>query len=225
MTRQLLVSLACGLCAIAVHAASPQVELKTNLGEIVLELNDELAPKTVANFLRYVQDGHYNGTIFHRVIEGFMIQGGGMDETLTEKPARAPIENEANNGLKNETGTVAMARTNDPHSARAQFFINVANNDFLNFRSPDAKNWGYAVFGKVIKGMDIVRKIEKRPTRSGGMYENVPVDAVVIESARVLLESAPEKAPENKVKAANVPAPAPKGKGAASDKRNKTKTQ
>ena len=195
MIRQLLVSLTCGLCALVAHATNPQVELKTNLGEIVLELNAERAPKTVANFLRYVQDGHYDGTIFHRVIKDFMIQGGGVDETFTEKSTRAPIENEAPNGLKNETGTVAMARTNDPHSARAQFFINVIDNDGLDFRAPtDSRNWGYAVFGKVIKGMDIVRKIEKRPTHSQGMHENVPVVAVVIESARVL-----EKVPEDKL--------------------------
>ncbi len=213
MSRQFLASLLCGLCALAAQAASPQVELKTNLGEIVLELNAELAPKTVANFLKYVQDGHYNGTIFHRVIAGFMIQGGGMDETLTEKSTRAPIENEAANGLKNETGTVAMARTNDPHSARAQFFINVADNGFLDHRAPDTRNWGYAVFGKVIKGMDIVRKIENRRTHTQGMYENVPVAAVIIESARVL-ESAPEKAPEH------APAPAPtKGKSKSSKPR------
>ena len=186
MIRQILAFLACGLCTIAAHAASPHVELKTNIGDIVLELNDELAPKTVANFLRYVRDGHYNGTVFHRVIEGFMIQGGGMDETLKEKPARAPIENEAANGLKNEIGTVAMARTSDPHSATAQFFINVANNDFLDFRAPDQRNWGYAVFGKVVKGMDIVQKIENRPTQARGMHENVPVSTVVIESARIL---------------------------------------
>jgi cyclophilin family peptidyl-prolyl cis-trans isomerase len=225
MTRQLLASLACGLCAIVAHAANPQVELKTNLGEIVLELNAELAPETVGNFLRYVRDGHYNGTIFHRVIDGFMIQGGGMDETLMEKQARAPIKNEANNGLKNETGTVAMARTDVPHSAKAQFFINVANNDFLNFRSEGSKveNWGYAVFGKVIKGMDIVRKIEKRPTRSKGMHGNVPVDTVVIESARVILDAAQEKAPEDK--AAKAPAPEPRGKNAVPAKRSKPKAQ
>jgi len=194
MIRQLLAFLACSLFALTAHAANPQVELKTNLGEIVIELNAELAPKTVANFLRYVQDGHYNGTIFHRVIQGFMIQGGGMNETFTEKPARAPIENEASNGLKNEIGTVAMARTNDPHSARAQFFINVANNGFLDFRAPDSKNWGYAVFGKVIKGMDVVQKIEKRPTHTRGMHADVPIDSVVIESAHIL--EVPEKAPE-----------------------------
>jgi cyclophilin family peptidyl-prolyl cis-trans isomerase len=197
MIRQLITSLACGLCVLTAHATSPKVELKTNLGEIVLELNAELAPKTAANFLKYVQDGHYNGTVFHRVIDGFMIQGGGMDETLTEKPARAPIENEAANGLKNEIGTVAMARTSEPHSASAQFFINVADNNFLDFRAPDPKNWGYAVFGKVIKGMDIVRKIEKRPTQRQGMHENVPVNAVIIESARIL-ENMLEKAQEDK---------------------------
>ncbi|MCL1825793.1 MAG: peptidylprolyl isomerase [Betaproteobacteria bacterium] len=214
MTRQLLASLACALCTLVAHAADPKVELKTNLGDIVLELNAELAPKTVANFLRYVQDGHYNGTIFHRVIEGFMIQGGGMDEALAEKPTRAPIENEANNGLKNETGTVAMARTNDPHSARAQFFINVAGNDFLNFNAPDSsKNWGYAVFGKVVKGMDIVQKIEKRPTQTQGMHESVPINPVIIESATVL-----ENIPENKP----VIAPATKSKGSASTKSSKS---
>jgi len=195
MIRQFFACLACGLFALAAHAAPPQVELKTNLGEIVLELNPELAPKTVANFLRYVQDGHYNGTIFHRVIEGFMIQSGGVEPGMKEKPTRAPIENEAANGLKNEIGTVAMARTPDPHSASAQFFINVANNEFLNFRSANRDNWGYAVFGKVIKGMEVVQKIEKRKTSQQGMHSNVPIDTVVIESARVL-ESAPEKAPE-----------------------------
>jgi len=206
MYRQFIASLVCGLCAIVAHAANPQVELKTSLGEIVLELNAEQAPKTVANFLKYVQDGYYDGTIFHRVIEGFMIQGGGMDKTLAEKSTRAPIENEAANGLKNETGTVAMARTSDPHSAKAQFFINVADNSFLDHRAPDVQNWGYAVFGKVIKGMDVVRKIEKLKTRTQGMHENVPATAVVIESARVLAGT-PEKTQEPK------PAPSPaKGK-------------
>ena len=216
MSRQLLTSLVCGLCAFVTHAADPQVELKTNLGEIVLELNTELAPKTAANFLKYVQDGHYNGTIFHRVIEGFMIQGGGMDETLTEKPTRAPIENEASNGLKNETGTVAMARTSDPHSARAQFFINVVDNGFLDFRAPESQKWGYAVFGKVVKGMDVIRKIEKRPTHAQGMHTDVPVAAVVIESARVL-DNAPEEKP------ANAPAATPKSKSSAPAKRSKSR--
>ena len=207
MIRQFLVSLVCGLCALVAHAAGPQVELKTNLGEIVLELNAELAPKTVDNFLQYVQSGHYDGTIFHRVIKGFMIQGGGIDDTFAEKSTRAPIENEAANGLMNEAGTVAMARTNEPHSARAQFFINVVNNEFLNYR--DSKNWGYAVFGKVVKGMDVVQKIENRPTHSQGMHANVPIDLIVIESARVL-EDAPENAPA-------------KGKGAATTRQNKSR--
>ncbi|MCL2644600.1 MAG: peptidylprolyl isomerase [Betaproteobacteria bacterium] len=219
MTRQLLAFLACGLCAIAAHATNPQVEFKTNLGEIVLELNEELAPKTAANFLRYVREGHYNGTIFHRVIEGFMIQGGGMDETFKEKSTRAPIENEAANGLKNEIGTVAMARTNDPHSATAQFFINVANNEFLDYRAPDQRNWGYAVFGKVVKGMDIVQKIEKRPTHSRGMHENVPVNAVVIESARIL-ETAPTPDPSVSENKPAKPQPA-KGKSATQPRTNK----
>ncbi|MCL2590439.1 MAG: peptidylprolyl isomerase [Betaproteobacteria bacterium] len=215
MVKQLLASLACGLCAFVAHAANPQVELKTSLGEIVLELNDGLAPKTVANFLQYVRSGFYNGTIFHRVIKGFMIQGGGMDGTFKEKPTRAPIENEASNGLKNEAGTVAMARTNDPHSATAQFFINAANNSFLDFRSHDQNNWGYAVFGKVIKGMDVVHKIENLPTHSRGMHGDVPVDTVVIESARILENApAPEKTPEP------AKAPAPKSKN-ASAKHNK----
>jgi len=192
MVRQLFASLACSLCALAAHAAGPQVEFKTHLGEIVLELNDELAPKTVENFLRYVRDGHYDGTIFHRVIKGFMIQGGGFEPEMKEKPTRGPIRNEAANGLKNEIGTVAMARTSEPHSASAQFFINVTNNDFLNYR--DQQNWGYAVFGKVIKGMDIVHKIENSPTHTQGMHGDVPVDAIVITSARIVNE--PEKAPE-----------------------------
>ncbi|MDR2880612.1 MAG: peptidyl-prolyl cis-trans isomerase [Azoarcus sp.] len=216
MIRQFLASLACGLCALVAHAANPQVELKTNLGGIVLELNAELAPKTVANFLQYVQDGYYDGTIFHRVIDGFMIQGGGMDEKFTEKSTRAPIENEASNGLKNEIGTVAMARTNDPHSAKAQFFINVANNDFLDFRSPDPRNWGYAVFGKVIKGMDVVQKIVKRQTRTQGMHENVPVNAIIIVSARVLGD---EPAPSDK------PAKEASGKGKSSSSSKSKKSR
>ncbi|MDR2925577.1 MAG: peptidyl-prolyl cis-trans isomerase [Azoarcus sp.] len=213
MIRQLF-AFFCGLCAFAAHADNPQVELKTNLGAIVLELNAEQAPKTVANFLQYVRDGHYNGTIFHRVIKGFMIQGGGMDESFSEKPTRMPIDNEAANGLKNETGTVAMARTNNPHSATAQFFINVANNAFLDYSAPDTRNWGYAVFGKVIKGMEIVEKIENRPVQSRGMHENVPVNTVVIETASVL-EKPPAPPPE--AKPAN--ASAAKRKGAANRQR------
>ena len=158
--------------------AQPTVQINTNLGPIVVELDSEKAPKTVANFLEYVKSGHYAGTIFHRVINRFMIQGGGMTKDMVEKPTRAPIKNEADNGLKNDVGTIAMARTNDPHSATSQFFINVNDNDFLNFRSKDEAGWGYAVFGKVTKGMELVEKISKSPTWPG----DVPTQAIVIES-------------------------------------------
>ena len=141
-----------GALAANSHAANPQVELKTNLGNITIELYPDKAPKTVDNFLRYVKDGYYKGTIFHRVIPGFMIQGGGFDKSFKQKPTRQPVENEAANGLKNEMGTVAMARTSEPHSATAQFFINVANNSFLNYTSPTARGYGYTVFGKVHQG-------------------------------------------------------------------------
>ena len=158
--------------------AQPTVQINTNLGPIVVELDSEKAPKTVANFLEYVKSGHYAGTIFHRVINRFMIQGGGMTKDMVETPTRAPIKNEADNGLKNDVGTIAMARTNDPHSATSQFFINVNDNDFLNFRSKDEAGWGYAVFGKVTKGMELVEKISKSPTWPG----DVPTQAIVIES-------------------------------------------
>jgi cyclophilin family peptidyl-prolyl cis-trans isomerase len=167
-------------------AADPRVELKTNRGVIVVELYPDKAPKTVANFLQYVKDGQYDGTIFHRVIDGFMIQGGGFDKDMKQKPTRAPIENEAANGLKNDVGTIAMARTADPHSASAQFFINLKNNAFLNFREPSRQGYGYTVFGKVVTGMDVVEKIAKVPTGNVGPYQNVPGDPVVIESAIVL---------------------------------------
>ncbi|WP_321934886.1 peptidylprolyl isomerase [Paraburkholderia sp. J8-2] len=162
------------------------VELHTNHGVIKLELNAEKAPKTVANFLNYVKNGHYDGTVFHRVIDGFMIQGGGFDASMKQKPTEAPIENEANNGLKNERGSIAMARTNDPHSASAQFFINVADNDFLNHSSPTPQGWGYAVFGKVVEGLEVVDKIKKVKTGSKGFHQDVPVDDVVIEKAVVV---------------------------------------
>jgi cyclophilin family peptidyl-prolyl cis-trans isomerase len=167
-------------------AQDPRVELKTNQGAIVLELYQSKAPKTVANFLQYVKDGHYNGTVFHRVIDGFMVQGGGFDKDMKQKPTRAPIENEAANGLKNEYGTIAMARTPDPHSASAQFFINVKNNEFLNFREASPQGYGYAVFGKVVSGMEIVDKIAKVPTGNAGPHQNVPRDPVVIESATIV---------------------------------------
>jgi len=168
-------------------AADPQVDLKTSVGTIRIELYPAKAPKTVENFLQYVRDGHYNGTIFHRVIDGFMIQGGGMEKTMREKKARDPIPNEAKNGLTNDLGTIAMARTSAPHSASAQFFINLKNNDFLN--SANAQDgWGYAVFGKVVSGMDVVMKIAKVPTGSSGPYSDVPREAVVIETATVVAD-------------------------------------
>ncbi|AIO65514.1 peptidylprolyl isomerase [Burkholderia oklahomensis] len=159
------------------------VELHTNHGVIKLELDDAKAPKTVENFLNYVKKGHYDGTIFHRVINGFMIQGGGFEPGLKQKPTDAPIDNEANNGLKNDTYTIAMARTNDPHSATAQFFINVNDNDFLNHSSPTPQGWGYTVFGKVVEGQDVVDKIKAVKTGSKGFHQDVPNDDVVIEKA------------------------------------------
>lgn len=167
-------------------AANPVVEMKTSLGVIKLELNQEKAPKTVANFLSYVKTGHYANTVFHRVIPGFMVQGGGFTADMNEKPTRGPIKNEADNGLKNQTGTIAMARTSDPHSASAQFFINVNNNDFLDYRSPDVRGYGYAVFGKVVSGMDVVNKIVATPTGDRGMHQNVPKSPVVIEEVKVI---------------------------------------
>ena len=161
----------------------PHVLLKTNMGEIVLELNPEKAPKSVANFLQYVKSGHYNGTIFHRVIKDFMIQGGGFDKNLQQKPTSAPIENEAKNGLKNVDYSIAMARTGDPHSATAQFFINTNNNRSLDYPSQDG--WGYAVFGKVIKGTEVVDKIKSVTVGNQGMHQNVPATPVVIESATI----------------------------------------
>ncbi len=163
--------------------ANPMVTLKTTHGDISIELYADKAPETVANFLKYVDDGHYNGTIFHRVIDGFMIQGGGFTPDMQQKPTRAPVKNEAANGLKNERGTLAMARTSDPHSATAQFFINVTNNDFLNFRSPDRNGYGYCVFGKVTAGMDVVDKIKGVRTATRSFHENVPVEPVVIREA------------------------------------------
>lgn len=167
-------------------STSPRVKLQTNQGDIVITLDAEKAPKTVENFLGYVKSGFYNGTIFHRVIDGFMIQGGGFEAGLKQKPTQAPIENEADNGLKNDKYTVAMARTSDPNSATAQFFINVANNDFLNFTAPTPNGWGYAVFGKVTEGTEIVDKIKGVKTGNSGFHQNVPTEDVVIEKAEVL---------------------------------------
>jgi len=169
-------------------AADPQVDLKTNHGTIRLELYPAKAPKTVENFLQYVRDGHFNGTIFHRVIDGFMIQGGGFDKSYRQKATRPPIENEAKNGLRNDLGTVAMARTSAPHSASSQFFINGKNNDFLNAASAQ-DGWGYTVFGKVVSGMDVVMKISKTPTGPGGPFPtDAPREMVVIESATVVAD-------------------------------------
>jgi cyclophilin family peptidyl-prolyl cis-trans isomerase len=184
--RTCLLGLVCIVAAQAALAADPRVELKTNRGAMVIELYPDKAPKTVANFLQYVKDGHYNGTIFHRVIDGFMIQGGGFDPGMKQKPTRAPIQNEAANGLKNDYGTIAMARTPDPHSASAQFFINIKNNDFLNYREATPQGYGYTVFGKIVSGMDIVDKIAKVATGNSGPHQNVPRDPIVIESATVL---------------------------------------
>ena len=166
-------------------SSNPRVKLETNKGTIVLELYPDKAPKTVANFLSYVRDGFYDGTIFHRVIPNFMIQGGGFTEAMQQKETKAPIENEANNGLKNETGTIAMARTNNPHSATAQFFINTKDNTFLDFSAPTQQGWGYAVFGKVIDGMDVVREIEKVQTGNKMGHQDVPTDNIVIIKATV----------------------------------------
>lgn len=163
-----------------------RVNLHTNHGLIGLELDSEKAPKTVENFVAYVNSGHYDNTIFHRVINGFMIQGGGFEPGMSQKPTQAPIENEAANGLKNDRYTVAMARTNAPHSASAQFFINVANNDFLNFSSPTPQGWGYAVFGKVVEGTDVVEKIKGVKTGSRAGHQDVPVEDVVVTKAEVV---------------------------------------
>ena len=167
-------------------STNPRVKMTTSLGDIVITLDAAKAPKTVANFLAYVNDGFYNGTIFHRVIDGFMVQGGGFEPGLKQKPTKANVENEANNGLKNNKYTLAMARTSDPHSATAQFFINVANNDFLNHTAPTAQGWGYAVFGEVTEGKDIVDKMRAVATANSGFHQNVPTTDLVITKAVVL---------------------------------------
>lgn len=163
-----------------------KVKLQTSMGDITLELDGEKAPATVENFVQYVKDGFYDGVIFHRVIDGFMIQGGGFTPDMKQKPTRAPIKNEANNGLKNDVYTIAMARTPDPHSASAQFFINVKDNDFLNFSAPTPSGWGYAVFGKVIDGSDVVDAIAKVNTGNFGPFGDVPLEPVIITKAEVL---------------------------------------
>ena len=164
------------------------VIMRTTFGEIKLELDAERAPKTVANFLMYAREGFYDGTIFHRVIDNFMIQGGGFDTNMQQKPTSEPIENEADNGLKNDTGTIAMARTMEPHSATAQFFINVKDNDFLNHSGKTMQGWGYAVFGKVVDGQDVLDKIRAVPTTSRGGHQDVPEDPVIIETVEIVDE-------------------------------------
>lgn len=161
------------------------IKLITNKGTIVLEMDAEKAPATVANFMQYAQDGFYNGTIFHRVIDGFMIQGGGMEPGMKEKPTRDSIKNEAENGLSNARGTIAMARTPDPHSASSQFFINLSDNKFLNFTSADSQGFGYCVFGKVVEGMDVVDEIKNVATGSSGGHQDVPIEDVVIKSVEI----------------------------------------
>ena len=179
---QVLIFLGLIFINLNVNAANLRVEMRTNVGNVVLELYPDKAPKTVANFLQYVEDGFYKNTVFHRVIPNFMIQGGGFDTTFNQKPTQPPIQNEAANGLKNEIGTIAMARTPDPHSATAQFFINVANNAFLNYKAPNQNGYGYTVFGKVISGMEVVHKIASIPTGSGGPFSSdVPKSSVIIE--------------------------------------------
>ncbi|GIU11651.1 peptidylprolyl isomerase [Shewanella morhuae] len=161
------------------------ITLHTNFGDIKLQLNAEKAPLTVANFMKYVDEGFFDGTIFHRVIDGFMIQGGGFNEDMSQKRSGEPVKNEANNGLSNRTGTVAMARTSDPHSATAQFFININDNTFLDFKAENNQGWGYCVFGEVVEGMDIVEKIKAVSTGNKGMHQDVPLEAVVIEKVSV----------------------------------------
>ena len=161
------------------------IKLHTNFGVIAIELDAEKAPESAKNFISYVEAGHYNNTVFHRVINGFMIQGGGFEPGMKQKDTQAPIKNEADNGLKNDKYTIAMARTQDPHSATAQFFINVADNDFLNYRSPDVQGWGYCVFGKVVEGQDVVDQIKGVKTGRSGFHQDVPVEDVIIERAEV----------------------------------------
>jgi peptidyl-prolyl cis-trans isomerase B (cyclophilin B) len=170
----------------AIAGDNPKIELDTTKGKIVLELDAHSAPKTVKNFLAYVDAGFYDGTIFHRVIPGFMVQGGGFTADMKQKGTRPPIDNEADNGLRNERGTIAMARTSDPHSATAQFFINTVNNDFLNYRNKSSQGWGYAVFGRVTEGMAVVDAISQVKTDTRGPFRNVPTEAVMIKKATQL---------------------------------------
>ena len=188
MLKQLS-TLTAGLLMALAAGAAPTVDMTTSLGRITIELNAEKAPKTVEAFLDNARRGFYDGTVFHRVIDNFMIQGGGFSPAMEEKKTlTSPLQNEAANGLKNERGTVAMARTQDPHSARVQFFINLKDNDFLNHKSPDQRGYGYAVFGRVTQGMDVVDKIARVPTGNAGPHQNVPTTPVVIQSVKIISE-------------------------------------
>lgn len=186
--KTLIASLSIAVLAISsAYAAAPRVKFETTLGNFTVELNPEKAPKSVANFLKYVEDKHYDGTIFHRVIPGFMAQGGGFTKDMQQKPTRTAIENEAKNGLRNVPGSIAMARTGDPHSATSQFFINFSDNRFLN--APGQDGWGYAVFGKVVEGMDVVNKMATIPTGSAGGMGDVPTTPIIVTSARLLADA------------------------------------
>ncbi|RJQ87956.1 MAG: peptidyl-prolyl cis-trans isomerase [Desulfobacteraceae bacterium] len=180
------------------QSVNPQVQLETSMGTILLELNAQAAPKTTANFLAYVKNGFYDNTIFHRVIPGFMVQGGGFTPEMKQKITQAPIDNEADNGLKNTAGSIAMARTNDPHSATAQFFINVVDNAFLDHKAKNPRGWGYCVFGRVVKGMDVMRAIEKVPTTTRDGHRDVPVAPVVIQKATIAQLPTPKAGTEKK---------------------------
>ena len=197
MLRSILASLAAITLSFHTYAQNPQVEIRTSMGMIVLELQPENAPNTVQNFLQYAKDGFYNGTIFHRVIGDFMIQGGGFTPDLQQKKTRDSIKHEGGNGLKNQVGTVAMARTADPHSATSQFFINVVDNQMLDFRGPGPQEIGYTVFGRVVKGLDVVNKIRGVQTTARGSHQNVPVQAVMIERV-TLLETKPDAKSDSK---------------------------
>jgi cyclophilin family peptidyl-prolyl cis-trans isomerase len=192
--------LVASLISYAAEGANPRVKIETTKGTFVVELFPKAAPKTVANFLQYANDGFYNGTIFHRVIKNFMVQGGGFTKDMSEKPTRPPVVNEADNGLKNTVGTLAMARTNDPNSATGQFFINVKDNAFLNFRSKDEQGWGYCVFGRVVTGLSVVTAIENEPTANSGMFQDVPVTPVVMTKVSLVEDATGVKAGVRSVK-------------------------
>jgi peptidyl-prolyl cis-trans isomerase B (cyclophilin B) len=195
-TLSLIVILLAGLCVLPAQAdptpaqkgKSSMVKIHTNLGNFTIKLDAEKAPQTVKNFLAYVNSGFYNNTVFHRVIDGFMIQGGGFEPGMKQKPVNAAIQNEANNGLTNDAYTVAMARTNDPHSATAQFFVNVKNNSFLNFTSESSQGWGYCVFGKVVEGTEVIDAIKKVKTGTKGFHQDVPTEDVIITQAEVVTQ-------------------------------------